>query len=274
MIVRNTTLAVLTFVALNVQSAAQAAWHDLVQEQLDQAYLEENMRLGRKEGVFQETHPDGSLLSETPYQDYKIHGIKKEYYPSGKLKAEVHYKEGKVLGVAKEYYENGQVEGERNFNEHGLHGLDRRYYDNGQISEEIVYQDGVQVSPLKEYFKDGRSKPPIPQDGNGHYATYDEYGMKDETIFITGTDKQIYRSYYSGDRLQEETEQRKVIIKGIAHSKKNGLSKKFYEDGGLEWEMTYADDELLYGKHYSPEGKIIAEGPQVCDTCSAVPVYK
>ena len=72
------------------------------------------------------------LISETNYENGKIHGYWREYYPGGQL-----------MHTAQYFY------GQKN-------GYERWYYENGNLKSEILYEFGSEKIPMLTWDESGK----------------------------------------------------------------------------------------------------------------------
>ena len=70
------------------------------------------------DGVSRVWLEDGTLISESEYNNGQPHGIWMQYHPNGSIKHKFHYEYGKKNGDEKWYYENAQIKSEQKF----IHG--------------------------------------------------------------------------------------------------------------------------------------------------------
>lgn len=125
-------------------------------------------RSGKKEGLFKEFAPDGSiskariymgdqLVSEGLVNDVgALEGPWTEYYATGEKRAEGAYKEGKRDGDWVFYHRSGQVEQRGRYANGKANGPWKWYFENGGVHREEVYRRGREDGPSVEYDEEGR----------------------------------------------------------------------------------------------------------------------
>lgn len=88
-------------------------------------------------GIAYETHPDGSLASETAFTDGLKDGRSVEWYASGQIKEEYFMRQGSGHGLLREWFENGSLKREK-MREYGIAVWDRTYDEEGNLVESFV----------------------------------------------------------------------------------------------------------------------------------------
>lgn len=151
---------------------------------------ENQMKNGKKEGLWKVYFDNGQLEKEGNFKDGKPEGLWKKYHLNGQLKSEGNLKDGKAEGLAKYYYESGQLENEGNFKNDKKEGLWKIYYESGQLESEGNFKDGKLEGLAKHYYESGHlhSEGDL-KDGKeeGVWKTYNEDGtLKEEKTYKNG----------------------------------------------------------------------------------------
>ncbi len=106
-------------------------------------------------GIAYETHPDGSLASETAFTDGLKDGRSVAWYASGQIKEEYHMRQGSGHGLFRGWFESGNLKKEM-MREYGIVVWDRTYDEEGNIMENFVLpEDSVRYKILMK-MRDGR----------------------------------------------------------------------------------------------------------------------
>lgn len=109
----------------------------------DNIKIEENYKLGKKDGRWARYGEDGSIISELEYKEGKRwEGNFVEYFPDGKIKREEYFRHGKKNGKFFEYYESAELKGEGNYIEGKLDGKYLWYYKSKLIRLKGNYRGG------------------------------------------------------------------------------------------------------------------------------------
>lgn len=134
---------------------------------------------GRKQGPWQQLHPNGQVRYEGQFADGKPVGLFKyyfdngklsatnnhsadgavashHYHPNGKIKAKGVYRTEKKDSLWQYFNENEVLVLEETYKQNMLHGVKRIYFDNGQTGEELHYRDSVKHGPWNKYYPTGK----------------------------------------------------------------------------------------------------------------------
>ncbi len=76
------------------------------------------------------------------YQEGHAEQIERTYYPNGSIRTESFYENGVLNGIFRRYYDDGTLREEANFIDGKPDGITITYYKNGVVQTVIVYQDG------------------------------------------------------------------------------------------------------------------------------------
>ena len=101
---------------------------------------------GRKHGLVRLWRADGSLDSESHWQNGKLDGRLTNYFPNGNKFLETTYKQQKPDGAMTEWFENGNKKSELSYSEGTLNGWVREWTENGVLNSEEKYQNGQPVA--------------------------------------------------------------------------------------------------------------------------------
>ena len=198
---------------------------------------------GRKEGLFKDFAPDGSISGARIYAGDRLvseglvntvgalEGPWKEYYATGEKRAEGSYKEGKRDGPWNFYHRSGAVEQKGTYAAGLPQGQWTWYYEGGGRHREENYRRGKEDGASVEY------------DPEGNVLTQGEY--------IDGN-KEGPWTYHVGDHREEG-----AYKDGL----KDGLWRFTYHDGTKNFVGTFVNGEPQ-GKHrwYWPNGELKLEG--------------
>ena len=197
-------------------------------------------------------------------------GYNKFYYENGKISSEGTMRDNKPDGYWKNYYENGKLKIEGNRKNFVLDSAWKFYDAKGRISKIINYKTGkkngqtiifdtlqkitiiesyvndIKQGPLKNFYKNGRTKSVVP---------YDK-GKPDGIAYEFNQDSLITSIIiYKGGILQsfEKINQRDIA------NKKQGIWKEFYDNHELKKEMKFNDDSLDgYVMDYDKTGNLVS----------------
>lgn len=167
------------------------------------------------------------LVVSLQFASAQKNGPFKDYYESGELKTEGQYKAGKRFGNWKTYHKNGQV------------------------SRNYSYKNGKRDKVYTAYFEDGAISNKTEKIGDYHinFGYYESGKLRYKRQIETG----YYMSYYESGPLEIEAE--------YLNNELIGAWKKYYENGELEWLVTYKEGyrEGPY-KNFYENGDIKLEG--------------
>ncbi|MCG8700953.1 MAG: toxin-antitoxin system YwqK family antitoxin [Bacteroidales bacterium] len=139
--------------------------------------------LGRKQGVWQKTYPNGRLMYIGTFKDGKPVDTLKRYHDNGMMKAIMVFEEGSDHSRITVFYDNGEKSAEgfhkgnkkdsvwkfysfytgdlvssETYVQGVKHGKERVYYANGQISDEFIWENNIKHGMWKQFFEDGTKK--------------------------------------------------------------------------------------------------------------------
>ncbi len=166
--------------------------------------------LGKKQGYWEKTFPNGKLMYKGCFKDGKPVGEMRRFYDTGELKAIMFYKENSPRVQTRFYYDDGEIAAEgtyygdkkdslwtyysfytgavtsTEYYDNGVKdGIERSYYANDQISEEIEWKNDIKDGVWNQYFEDGTIKLNTTYSNNkvsGSYAYYWPNGI----LYIKG----------------------------------------------------------------------------------------
>lgn len=104
---------------------------------------------GQKHGLVRLWREDGTLDSESHWENGKLEGLITDYFPNGRKYIEATYRRQTPHGVMTEWFENGNKKSELNYIHGALNGWVREWLENGELKSEEKYINGqpVQVDP-------------------------------------------------------------------------------------------------------------------------------
>ena len=107
-------------------------------------------------GITRENYSEGSLQSETFWENGTREGLYSSWYENGQLKEKRYYrgnrKEGEHLG----WYENGKLRFQFNFSHGNYHGSCKQWYSDGSRYSLFHYENGEEVGSQIMWEADGR----------------------------------------------------------------------------------------------------------------------
>jgi antitoxin component YwqK of YwqJK toxin-antitoxin module len=198
---------------------------------------------GRKEGLFKEFAPDGSLVGARIYAGDRLvsegrvndvgalEGPWVEYYATGEKRAEGSYKEGRRDGAWSFFHRSGKVEQKGNYVAGLPQGEWKWYYESGALHREEYYRRGREDGASMEVAEDG--------------------SVLTQGAYIDGN-KEGPWVYHVGDHREEG-----AYKDGL----RDGPWRFTYHDGTRNFTGTYVDG-APQGRHkwYWPNGELKREG--------------
>lgn len=130
-----------------------------------------------RDGNHRKHDRSGRLMSDTQYQNGKIHGKEIEYHPSGRVKREADYVQGFKNGIEKFYDEKGNLTAEIGYAHGKVHGMTRQYYPNKKIKSKLPYRNGLLEGESQWFYPNGRLQAVSVYSGgkkNGTTKSYEE----------------------------------------------------------------------------------------------------
>jgi len=192
-------------------------------------YIEESDLKGYKFEEMKDIN-DIEIFKEEKQEETQFTEIEeKGYYKSGKLKYTGTIWKGFRIKQWKSWYENGNLESDGEFNMKGEEEGEWRYYhQNGKIKNVANYENGKLKSIV--YYKNDRI------DG---IVEYDKSGkLLHKSIFENGSGD--WKLYWSNGKVSEEGK--------YVSGRKDGVWKKYREDGSLDTILKYDNGRLLSEK--------------------------
>ena len=152
-------LVVLGFVSMVASLSIQPENSASAGSNVDELYRANGLMLQggvRYSGVSRENYSDGSLQSETFWENGKREGLFSSWYENGQLKEKRYYrgnrKEGEHLG----WYENGELRFQFNFSNGNYHGSCSQWYSDGSRYSLFHYENGEEVGSQQMWEANGR----------------------------------------------------------------------------------------------------------------------
>ena len=102
---------------------------------------------GRKHGLVRLWREDGSLDTESHWENGNLEGLLTDYFPNGRKYLEATYRQQTPDGVMTEWFENGNKKSELNYLKGTLNGWVREWNENGELKSEEFYQNGQLLTP-------------------------------------------------------------------------------------------------------------------------------
>lgn len=111
--------------------------------------IEADYAAGRKHGLVRLWRDDGSLDSESHWENGKLEGRLTNYFRNGSKFLETTYKQQRPDGTMTEWFENGNKKSELNYSEGTLNGWVREWNESGELISEENYLNGQLLLPQK-----------------------------------------------------------------------------------------------------------------------------
>ena len=113
---------------------------------IDDIHYSGRVKLGRQEGEWTTTRPDGQLLSRRYYLNGKKHGIELIYLSPGKLSSKTRWNRGKKDGFQELYHLNGELFHRTQFKKGVQDGVFESFDQNGLLIWRGFFKDGEIVA--------------------------------------------------------------------------------------------------------------------------------
>ena len=104
---------------------------------------------GRKHGLVRLWRDDGTLDSESHWENGKLEGRITNYFQNGRKFLETTYRKQSPDGAMTEWFENGNKKSELNYLQGTLNGWVREWSENGELKTEEQYLNGQLLLPQK-----------------------------------------------------------------------------------------------------------------------------
>jgi len=110
----------------------------------------------KKEGIWKQYFPEGTLMNEIEYKNNRANGYAKFYNDKGVIIEEGTWKTRKWTGIYITRYDNGNVKYQWNYGERGLRENVQEYYHlNGQIMYRGEFNGGKETGVHQRWNEDG-----------------------------------------------------------------------------------------------------------------------
>jgi antitoxin component YwqK of YwqJK toxin-antitoxin module len=214
--------------------------------------LDEN---GKKIGYWREYYENGSLKSETNYNQGEVVGLQKIYDKKGRLKELKNFniingksngEDVELIQLYKEFYPNShQPKLVGGFFNGMKQGMFRAYDQSGNIINGYIYKNDTIIG-------EGIILPDGTFDGHWKYF-YSNGNLKSEGDYINGTKNGIWTFYYSDGKKQQVGKYKNEIP--------TGEWKWYYPNGNIR-KIEYYKNGKLEGSQieYDEQGNEIAKG--------------
>jgi antitoxin component YwqK of YwqJK toxin-antitoxin module len=100
-------------------------------------------------------YENGNIEYESEYENGKLHGVSKHWSENGILLNSVEYKYGKTHGSWIHYYPSGVIKQITVYKFGKKNGDEKWFYENSQLQSVVTYENGMQVSNIVRYDKNG-----------------------------------------------------------------------------------------------------------------------
>lgn len=161
------------------------------------------------------------------------------------------YAQDKPDGPYKDFYDSGELMVEGQYKNQEPEGEWKRYYKNGQVSLFFSYANGKQNEEEISYYKDGIVSSEVTKVGEDYirFGYYESGKLKYERKEDAG----YYKSFYEDGQLEVEA--------NYIDNELSGKWKFYNESGNLEWIVSYEDGYRhgIYQQFYK-NGKLKVEG--------------
>lgn len=187
--------------------------------------IEENFENDKHEGERKIWHPNGVLASKEIFVNDSLEGKLERFYPSGQLEEIGFYQKGKPYNVHRRYndttnisdlkyewienfdmikdslkreYKRITISLEQIYNSNGENITHRSFDRLGRLQLEVIYDPATKISTRIYYHKNGGTIHSISYekrkngyDHIGHYQTYDEFGLPEDSWDYIDSGKRI-----------------------------------------------------------------------------------
>ncbi|MBN4067190.1 toxin-antitoxin system YwqK family antitoxin [Simkania negevensis] len=175
---------------------------------------------GKKDGLWVEHFPRGTIKSETNYAAGAMHGKQTEYWPlipgeeTQRIRAEGQYTMDKQDGKWASYYLNGNIQSEGSFVQGVQEGYAAEYYNakkNGSAmaKRKGSYKNGRPVGKWEMFFPAGTLEQSLPFNDKGEIhgvlkTKYETDLLKQEFAFVEGKLHGVSKTYYPNEKRKSE----------------------------------------------------------------------
>ncbi len=130
-------------------------------------------------------HPNGQVMSKTPYVNGKKHGIETVWYEDGSKEWEITWVEGKRHGLDMGRHENGDKEWLITWVDGKKHGVETEWWESDRKWSETTRKGGKRHGIITWWHRNGKKEKEIYYHCDDEYIAihYDEEGNLTETNF-------------------------------------------------------------------------------------------
>ncbi len=218
---------------------------------------------GQQRGAFTAYWPNGKVVERGALDESgRPHGVKERFREDGTPDSLETYVHGEKDGVEREWHPNGKLRRETWWKKNVQHGLMKDFHENGGPQSESCYQDGARVTGtnlctgksgpevVTRFLPDGKPyETTAVKDGkrNGEHQQFDRDGkLSFSERFVDDVRDGPQREFKAGV-LQREL--------NFVAGKRQGLEKRFFEDGKLAEETTWQAERKVALTTYWMNGK-------------------
>ena len=205
-----------------------------------QVSMRVSWRNGVQEGAEQRYHQNGKLIESRTYRDgARADGLVETFDQDGKLRTRMTQRKGQPEGELLLFYPDGTVQSRSQYVNGIMTGPSTGYFPDGKVQRTATYVDGKPAGESVEYYPDG--KVASKRTHSDHYVLRSEQRFSRAGVLIVhkqwnagGREEGALRSWYANGKPRQLIE--------YADGERDGWTRHWREDGGLESECRYVAD--------------------------------
>lgn len=218
---------------------------------------------GRQRGAFTEYWPSGKVLERgTIDENGRPDGLKERFRENGAPESLITFVHGERNGVEREWHPSGKLRRETWWKKDQQHGLMKDFHESGGPQSESCYQDGKLVTGtnpctgksgpevVTRFFPEGKPyETTAVKNGkrNGEHQQFDRDGkLVFSERFVDDVRDGPQREFKAGVLRHEQN---------FVAGKREGVEKRFFEDGKLAEEATWKAERKVALTTYWMNGK-------------------
>jgi antitoxin component YwqK of YwqJK toxin-antitoxin module len=215
----------------------------------EKGFYRDGVRVGKWVNFYETRDREDSFgqSGELHYTNGKLNGKYTEWNGSGRRIVNGQYKDGEMEGTWTYWYEEVDKDSEVkckliNYNKDKMHGVFKEWHSDGSLWKDFKYRNGKLHGKYKKYRRDGSK----------YYVGQYKYGRRiDDWVYYYHNDVKKREEFYNENEHLDgvvityhfaDTEikfKEKTYVDGELH----GVSKKWKEDGSIEYEIYYKNDK-------------------------------
>lgn len=216
-----------------------------------QAQMNQTDAKGKKQGPWQKTYPNSSvLIYQGSFKDDRPIGVFNYYFPDGALKAKIEHGLPGGKSAVQLYFDNGQVLSDGFYKQEKKDSLWFNYAQSGELMSAENYKNDLLNGKALYYYKEGQ-------------VLEHKLQVERRVQYLDGKLHGKYQSYFYNGKLKQEGSYERGLKQGLwsEYNSKGVLigTMKYVNDFLHGWVITYDEAGQVLNKTLYLDGQKLSE---------------